>query len=59
MNFTEIIYIFGVFMFVFSITTVYLLTRQKIITNNNIIDAIFYSTISIVIAITMTIYIKK
>jgi hypothetical protein len=59
MNFSEIMYYFGVFMFVFSITTVYLLTRQKIITNNNIIDAIFYSTVAIVIAIIMTVYIKK
>jgi hypothetical protein len=59
MNFSEITYYLGVFMFAFSITTVYLLTRQKNITNNNIIDAIFYSIVAIVMAIIMTVYIKK
>ncbi len=55
MNFSEIMYCIGMFIFVFSLTSLILLSRQKNINNTNIIDAILYSTI----AILMMIYIKK
>ena len=51
MNLQDLILVFVVFIFTFAITRVFMLSLEKNVGNNNIMDAIYWSLIAIITAL--------